>query len=73
MNLQYITDNKGHKNAVQLPIKDWEQIQKDLKELERLRDKKAFMEDLQEAIEEVKLAKQGKIKLQSAKDFLSEL
>jgi hypothetical protein len=73
MNLQYITDTKGHKNAVQLPMKDWEQIQKDLKELEELRDKKAFMADLKEAIEEVKLAKEGKIKLQSAKDFLNEL
>ena len=73
MNLQYITDTKGHKNAVQRPIKDWEQIQNDLKELESLRDKKAFMYDLKEQIEEVRLAKEGKIKLQSAKDFLNEL
>ncbi len=34
MELQYITDQKGHKNAVQLPMKDWEQIKKDLDELE---------------------------------------
>ncbi len=73
MNLQYITDKKGNKNAVQLPIEDWEQIQNDLKELEKLRDKKTFMYDLIESIEEVKLAKEGKIKLQSAKDFLNEL
>ena len=37
MNLQYITDTKGRKTAVQLPVKDWEKIQKDLEELERLR------------------------------------
>lgn len=73
MNLQYITDIKGNKKAVQLPIEDWENIQNDLKELENLRDKKAFMYDLKESIEEVKLAKEGKIKLQSAKDFLNEL
>jgi hypothetical protein len=73
MNLQYITDTKGNKNAVQLPIKDWEQIQKDLKELISLRDKKTFMYDLKESIEEVNLAKDGKVKLQSAKDFLNEL
>ena len=30
MHLQYIIDKKGHKSAVQLPMKDWEQIQKDL-------------------------------------------
>ena len=55
------------------PIKDGEQIQNDLKELESLRDKKTFMYDLKESIEEVRLAKEGKIKLQSAKDFLNEL
>ena len=73
MNLQYITDTKGHKKAVQLPIEDWEQIQNDLKELETLRDKKAFMYDLKDSVEEVKLAKEGKLKLQSVKDFLNEL
>jgi len=72
-NVQYITDTKGHKKAVQLPIEDWEQIQIDLKELEVLRDKKAFMYDLKDSIGEVKLAKEGTIKLQSAKDFLNEL
>ena len=73
MELQYITDHKGHKSAVQLPMNDWLKIQKELKELERLRDKKAFFEDLKESVEEVKLAKEGKVKLQSAKDFLNEL
>ena len=73
MNLQYITDNNGHKNAVLLSMNDWEKIKKDLKELERFRDKKTFMMDLKEAIDEVKLAKEGKVKLQSAKDFLNEL
>jgi len=73
MELQYITDHKGHKIAVQLPKNDWLRIQKELKELERLRDKKAFFEDLKESVEEVKLAKEGKVKLQSAKDFLNEL
>jgi hypothetical protein len=48
-------------------------IQKELKELEILRDKKAFFFDLRDAVEEVKLAKQGKKKLQSAKDFFNEL
>ena len=73
MELQYIADLKGHKSAVQLPMNDWLKIQKELKELERLCDKKAFFEELKETVEEVKLAKEGKVKLQSAKDFLNEL
>ena len=35
--------------------------------------KAEFLLELKGAIEEVKLAKQGKIKLQSAKEFLNEL
>jgi len=73
MELQYITDLKGHKSAVQLPMNDWLKIQKELKELEKLRDKKAFLADLKESVEEVKLAKEGKIKLKSGKEFLNEL
>jgi len=73
MNLQYITDKKGNKSAVQLPLKDWEQIQKDLGELERLRNKKLFMTELAEAVEEMKLIKEGKKQARNAEDFLNEL
>ena len=73
MNLQYITDRKGHKNAVLLPIKDWEKIQKDLKELDRLRNKKLFLSELAEAVAEVKLVKEGKIKARDARELIDEL
>jgi len=35
--------------------------------------KAEFLEEFKEAIDEVKLAKEGKIKLQSARDFLHEI
>lgn len=73
MNLQYITDGKGHKNAVQLPMEDWQKIQKDLEELERLRNKKLFMTELAEAVEEMKLILSGKKRARKAEDFLNEL
>jgi hypothetical protein len=73
MNLQYITDKKGNKNAVQLPMKDWKLIQKDLEELERLRNKKLFMAELTEAVEEMKQIKEGKMQARNAEDFLNEL
>jgi len=39
-----------------------------------LTDSKAeFLQEFKEAVDEVKLAKEGKIKLQSARDFLNEL
>lgn len=73
MDLQYITDKRGHKSAVQLPMKDWEQIQKDLAELKRLRNKKLFLTELAEAVEELKLIKEGKKQARNAEDFLNEL
>ncbi len=73
MNIQYITDTNGLKRAVQLPLKDWNRIKKDLEELERLRNKKQFLSELAEAIEEVKLVKAGEINARNAEDFLNEL
>ncbi len=73
MNIQYITDTRGQKSAVQLPMEDWNQIQKDLEELERLRNKKLFLTELAEAVEEMKLVKEGKIQARNAEDLLNEL
>jgi len=73
MNLQYITDTRGHKSAVQLPMEEWNQIQKDLDELERLRNKKLFLAELAEAVEEMKLVKEGKTHARNAEDLLNEL
>jgi len=73
MNIQYITDTRGQKNAVQLPLKDWEQIQKDLDELKRLRSKKLFLTELAEAVEEMKQIREGKKQARNAEEFLNEL
>ena len=66
MNLQYISDDKGEKNAVIIPMKQWEIIEKKL-------GKQAIIDDLKEAFEEVKLIRAGKIKPQSLKQLLNEL
>lgn len=54
-------------------MKDWEQIQKDLDELARLRNKELFMTELAEAVEEKKLIKEGKKQARNAEDFLNAL
>lgn len=73
MELQYITDKKGRKNAVQLPIKDWEKIQQELLELKKLRNKKVFLTELAEAVEEMKKIKEGKLEARDAETFINEL
>ncbi len=40
MDLQYITDTKGHKNGVLLSFNDWKKIQKNLDDFKKLKDKK---------------------------------
>ncbi len=73
MNIQYITDIQGQNSAVQLPLKDWDQIQKDLVELKRLRSKKLFLTELAEAVEEMKQIREGKKQARNAEEFLNEL
>ena len=66
LHLQYITDQKGNKNAVMLPLSDWERIQKELEAYEKLKDKRAFFEGLTNAFREVKLIAEGKKKPNSS-------
>ncbi len=73
MNLQYIVDTKGYKNGVLLSLNDWDKIQKDLEELKRLKNKKIFMAEFHEAVEEMKLIKKGKLEARNAENFLNEL
>ncbi len=78
---QYITDKKGRKKAVILSMKKWQALQKtyDLPDLEEEADDKPvftkaeILANLKEAVEEVKLYRQGKIQLQTADEFLEEL
>ncbi len=69
MNLHYISDEKGRTNAVQLPLTEWKKIQKELVEFRRLKNKKQFMLELAEAVEEMKLIKAGKLSARDAEDF----
>ena len=66
MNLQYISDDKGIKSAVIIPIKQWKVIEKKF-------SKQSIIDDLKDAFEEVKLIKAGKIKPQSLNQLPNEL
>ncbi len=66
MKVQSLTDAKGRKTAVQIPIKECERIRAKL-------DKGGFFDNLEEAMHEAKLYEEGKISLKPAKDLLNEL
>jgi hypothetical protein len=78
---QYITDKKGRKKAVILSMKKWQTLQKtyDLPDLEEESDDKPvftkaeILDNLREAVEEVKLYRQGKIQLQTFEEMMREV
>ena len=68
--LQYLTDQSGATQAVQLPLADWERVMKRLSKYEQALRLKA---DLQEAVTQVaKLRKSGKSK-ETLSSFVNEL
>lgn len=58
---------------MRLKMMAWEKIQNNFEELKRLRNKKLFMNELAEAVEEMKLIKEGKKQARDGEDFLNEL
>lgn len=77
MNLQYISDSKGKTAGVFIPIKDWEALKKkhDGLDEEEYREptKQEILDGIKQAVKEVNLIKQGKLKATPLKDFLDEL
>jgi len=67
MDVQYVTNEKGERTAVLVPIKQWEIIQS------KVGVESTVFEDMQEAIEEMKLIKKGELKGIPAKELLNEL
>lgn len=66
MHVQYVTDEKGKKTAVQIPLKEWDVLQKGVKKLE-------LFEDLKQAFKEMELHSKGKLKTPTTKQLLSQL
>lgn len=77
MSLQYILDSSGKKTGVFIPIKEWERLKKLFKGLDKEGvvepSKEDILEGLKDALQQVKLNREGKIKLQSARSLLAEL
>lgn len=77
MNLQYISDNNGKTTGIFIPIKDWEVLKKRLEGFKQEEDtepaKQEILDGIKQAVKEVNLIKQGKLKATPLKDFLDEL
>ena len=68
--IQYLNDERGNTQAVQIPISEWKKLIKKLNTYEQTLKMKS---DLSEAFIQVEQMRLGKIEKQSLSDFLDEL
>ena len=68
--IQYITDDKGKRMAVQVPYEDWKQL---IQENKRLKQLLRMKSDLQQAFQEVEDYWKGKLSLKTLDQLLDEL
>ncbi|WP_373523732.1 hypothetical protein [Aquiflexum sp.] len=77
MKLQIIQDSKGKATGVYIPIREWKELKKQFKDLEALEyeepTKEQILQEIKEAVNELKLVEQGKLKARPAKELLDEL
>jgi hypothetical protein len=66
MQVQYITDKKGHKTNVVIPYKEWEYLMKEMQ-------KQRILLGLKEAVSDVKAMLTGKKKMKTIEELLNEL
>ncbi len=77
MRLQVIQDSKGKATGVFIPINEWKALKKQYKDLAGLeqegRSKQQTLQELKEAVENLKLVRKGKLRARPAKELLNEL
>lgn len=77
MKVQVIEDGKGKATGVYIPINDWAGLKKKYKGLEELEynepTRSQILQELAEAVTELKLIEQGKLKARNAQKLLDEL
>jgi hypothetical protein len=77
MKLQVIQDSKGKATGVYIPINEWMELKRQYKDLEVLEyeapTKEQILQELKEAVTELRLIEQRKLKARPVKDLLDEL
>lgn len=66
MNVQLVSDTKGKITAVQVPLKEWKNIEKKLEAFD-------VAESIKIGYSEMKLIEKGTLKAKTFEDFLNEL
>jgi PHD/YefM family antitoxin component YafN of YafNO toxin-antitoxin module len=70
LNFKYQLDEKGEPNAVIIPLRDWQIIQKQIEDFEFITEIRQGVRDSMQEIAEIKAGKRKKP--QTLKEFLNE-
>lgn len=77
MSLQFIQNEKGKNAGVYIPIGEWKQMKAQYKNLEAWEEpnlsKTQILENIRQAVEEMKLIKAGKLEGRPLQELLDEL
>ena len=77
MSLQIIQNEKGKPAGVFIPIKEWKQMKAQYKDLKNWevpeQTEEEILDNIRQAVEEMKLIKAGKLKGRPARELLDEL
>lgn len=71
MSLQYISDHQGEVTGVFIPIQEWDKIKTKLNI--KTDPKEIYRQELREAVEQMKLIKNGEMAKPKLEDFLNEI
>jgi len=66
MQIQYMTDRKGHKTNVVIPLKEWEHLMKEMQ-------KQRILLGLKDAVSDVKAMLAGRKKMKTIEELINEL
>jgi len=66
MNVQLVSNGKGKVTAVQIPLKDWKELEKKLEAFN-------ISESIKAGYQEMKLIEKGELEVPSLKEFLNGL
>jgi len=69
LNIQFVTNAKGIKQAVLIPIKEWLALQKEIKKVKKYTN---FYKGIEESVREVYEIEKGNIKGQTLSEFVDE-
>lgn len=73
MNLQYISDHQGKLAGVFIPIEEWLELREKYDLPHQELTKAEIISDIQEALNDVNLHRQGKIQLPTMQEFLDSI